>query len=105
MNNNQPQPVQPQPVPTNWGFDHTEDGSHVVIITQTPEGSRVQFVTAETAEQLADAIRIQARKALKAQQTSLLIPPKIVLGPDGQPLMQVPPSPEVQAQEEKHGDG
>lgn len=106
------QQVQPQPRPTTWGFDHVETGSHLVLIISTEQGQAVHFITPDVAEGIIGMLKAQRRHCLRIQNggsvTELVIPSQPFLGADGQPIMVVPPSAEVQdagAQREERGHG
>lgn len=106
--NGAPSAISPQPIPTIWGFDHTADGSHVVLIKQTFQGTTVDFISMETIEQVWTALRSQQKRCLQIQATGsdsqIVVPGKVMLGPDGEPLRFVPPSQEVQDAMAAHAD-
>ncbi len=94
------QGIEPAPQPTVWGFDHTQDGNFIVLIKQTCGGTSIDFVSTENATGIWQAIRDQTKQAMRARNavngsSDLFVPPKLILGPDGQALQVVPPSPDV----------
>lgn len=98
-------PIQPVPLPTQWAFDHTADGRFVVAVANNPAGTSFYFLDVDQIEQFVIALKAQARNARRAangkSETELVIPANVVLGPDGQPLVVVPPSEEVQDMADK----
>lgn len=100
MNQEQEQGIQPAPQPTMWGFDHTADGQFVVVIKQTHGGTAVDFISTANATGIWQALREQTKQALRAQ-SGVVVPPKLILGPDGQAIHMVPPSPDVAEMEER----
>ncbi len=97
-----PQPqISPQPVPTLWGLDHTQDGAFVVLVANTHLGQAVYFLSAQSVEQFAAAIMDQLGQCAAAQQTArLAVPPTVLLGPDGAPVLTVDPLAQREAQRE-----
>lgn len=97
--NDTPPPIQPSPMPTQWGFDHTPGGEFVVIVANRPSGTDFFFVQPDGVDQFCDVLKAQKRHCNRTKagksDTGIVIPAKPILGPDGQIAHVVPPSDEV----------
>lgn len=91
--------IPPQPVPTVWAFDTTDEGSHVVQIAQTPLGTFVFFIEPDSVDKHVAALQGEQAKALakrKKAHEDIVVPGQVLLGPDGNPLANIQPSAAVQ---------
>lgn len=88
----QPQAIQPQPVPSSWGYGvaaKPDGGTLVVIQIGHFLGQFVGFLTPDEADGVADQIHATAAEA-RRQEKAVFVPPSVLLGPNGQPMSFVP---------------
>lgn len=85
--NGSAQTIEPRPVPTLWGIDHTADGRFVVLIKTTHGGTSVDFVQAENATLLWQQIRAHTKECNRLQTDGrLLVADQVLLGSNGEVL-------------------
>lgn len=99
------QQINPAPVPSIWGFDHTPDGQYVVVILNTHQGQAVHFILGETGEGFIAALTDQVQKAAAIREEAatqhIEVPPQVMFGPDGNPMRVVPPVVETESRPEQ----
>lgn len=83
----QPQPIRPGPVPTNFevgALTNDAGAVKVVLSIQTPAGTTFSFMDAAVAVQVGNALRAEGKAALsKAAPSGLSLPPGLLVPGNG----------------------
>lgn len=92
------------PVSNKWGFDVTPNGEFIVTMISTCVMDAVIFVQPDAVDAIIEMMtkgRDEAVRRRAAAEKALVTPARVILGPDGKPMVAVPPSPEGQEHVEK----
>lgn len=104
-----PEPIQPMPMPSQWLVDHTPGGEFVVMVANRPSGTDYFFLQPESVEGLVNLLKANVRHCNRLRSAAsnggsgLVVPSKVILDGDGNPLSVIPPSPDVQAKADEMG--